>query len=140
MQVREAMTTGYVSIPADTTVAQAAAVMRDRDVGILPVMSMDGTLAGLLTDRDIAIRVVAEHKSPDSTLVDEVTTTDIETCRDEDDLDHIAETMASRHIRRMPVLAADGTLAGIVGLADLSRHADDARVSRTLEGVTAPKA
>lgn len=136
MQVREAMTKEFISVPGDTTVDQAAVMMRDHDIGMLPVISMDGKIAGVLTDRDITVRAVAEGEAPDATIVSDLLSPGVQTCREEDDLEQVAEHMAKAHLRRLPVLNGDGELSGILGLADVARHIGATKVADTLTTIT----
>jgi CBS domain-containing protein len=122
--IRDLMTKNPCSIDAGKPVADAAKMMRDEDVGLAPIV--DGQkLVGTLTDRDIAIRVVAEGKDPQSTIVREVATTRVVTVDPEQDLDEALRLMAQNQVRRLPVVEEDGRLAGVVAQADVARHASD---------------
>jgi CBS domain-containing protein len=122
--IREVMTSNPRAIEADKPVAEAAKLMRDEDVGLAPVVEGD-RLVGTLTDRDIAIRVVAEGKDPASTPVREVASTDVVTVAPEQDLDEALSLMAQHQVRRIPVVAQDGRLVGVVAQADVARQADE---------------
>jgi CBS domain-containing protein len=122
--IREVMTSNPRAIEADKPVAEAAKLMRDEDVGLAPVVEGD-RLVGTLTDRDIAIRVVAEGKDPASTPVREVASTDVVTVAPEQDLDEALGLMAQHQVRRIPVVEQDGRLVGVVAQADVARQADE---------------
>jgi CBS domain-containing protein len=122
--IREVMTSSPRTIEADKPVADAAKLMRDEDVGLAPVVEGD-RLVGTLTDRDIAIRVVAEEKDPASTPVREVASTDVVTVDPEQDLDDALSLMAQHQVRRVPVVEQDGRLVGVVAQADVARQSDE---------------
>jgi CBS domain-containing protein len=122
--IREVMTSNPRTIEADKLVADAAKLMRDEDVGLAPVVEGD-RLVGTLTDRDIAIRVVAEGKDPASTMVREVASAEVVTVTPKQDLDEALRLMAEHQIRRVPVVEDDGRLVGVVAQADVARQADE---------------
>lgn len=138
MKIREAMTSEVRTVGLDATIREAARIMAETDVGALPVAAGD-RLAGMVTDRDMAVRAIAIGKGPDTT-VGEVMTNEVLYCFDDDDLADVCENMADMQIRRLPVVNADKRLVGIVSLADIA----DADVSRAqvageaLEGITRP--
>ena len=103
--VREAMTTNPCTIDADKPAAYAARMMRDEDVGIAPIVEGD-RLVGVLTDRDIAVRVVAEGLDPDRVKVSEVASRDVVTLDPGQDLDEALRLMARHKVRRLPVIAS----------------------------------
>jgi CBS domain-containing protein len=121
--IREVMTSNPRTIEADKPVADAAKLMRDEDVGLAPVVE-GHRLVGTLTDRDIAIRVVAEGKDPASTPVRVVASTEVVTVNPEQDLDEALGLMAQHQVRRVPVVEQDGRLVGMVAQADIARQAD----------------
>jgi len=120
MNVGDLMTRDVEFIEADATVQEAAATMGDLGVGALPVGSADD-LQGILTDRDVLFRVVAKGLSNAETLVGDVMTTSIFSCRQEDTVSTALNLMGARNLRRLPVLDANGQVIGLVTLADLSR-------------------
>jgi CBS domain-containing protein len=122
--IREVMTSHPRAIEADKTIADAAMLMRDEDVGLAPVVEGD-RLVGTLTDRDIAIRVVAEGKDPTSTPVWEVASTEVVTVGPEQNLDDALGLMAQHQVRRVPVVEQDGRLIGVVAQADVARQSDE---------------
>ncbi|MEW6271576.1 MAG: CBS domain-containing protein [Thermodesulfobacteriota bacterium] len=138
MQVRELMTADVDVVRPDDTIRDAAMRMRSLDVGAIPVC--DGErLAGMLTDRDITIRAVAESRDPAGTPVRDVMTPDIVFVLEDQDIDEAARLMEERQVRRLPVLNSQKRLVGIVSLGDLAVGTRDTeRVGHTLEEVSAP--
>ena len=133
--IREVMTSKLCSIDADKPVAYAAKMMRDEDVGLAPIVEGD-RLVGTLTDRDIAIRVVAEGRDPESTSVREVASTDVVTVDPQQDLDEALRLMAQHQVRRIPVVEEDGRLVGVVAQADVARQADDRQTGEVVEQIS----
>jgi CBS domain-containing protein len=133
--IRDLMTKNPCSIDADKPVAYAAKMMRDEDVGLAPIVEGQ-KLIGTLTDRDIAIRVVAEGKDPQSTTVREVATTRLVTVDPDQDLDEALTLMAKNQVRRLPVVEEDGKLAGVVAQADVARHASDQQTGEVVEEIS----
>ncbi len=121
MNVADIMTRDVEFVLPTATVAEAAMAMGDLSVGALPVGS-ESDLQGILTDRDILFRVVAVGGSNSEVLVGDVMTPTIFSCRQEDRLTTALDLMAARNVRRLPVLDSNGTVVGLVTLADLSRH------------------
>ena len=133
--IRELMTGNPCSIDADKPVAYAAKMMRDEDVGLAPIVEGQ-KLIGTLTDRDIAIRVVAEGKDPQQTTVREVASTNLVTVDPDQDLDEALRLMATNQVRRLPVVEEDGVLAGVVTQADIARHASARRAGKVVEEIS----
>jgi len=136
MKIRDFMTTNIETVTADQTAKEAAGFMLSADTGSIPVCD-EGKIIGMITDRDIAVRGVAEGLGPD-TAVRELMSERIVCARDDDEVSTVAQRMSEAQVRRLPVLNADGKLVGIVSLGDLSREASDVAASRALEGVSAP--
>ena len=119
MQLKEIMTRDVEVVHPEATLQEVARKMRDLDVGPIPVC--DGTrLQGMVTDRDIAIRAVAEGRDPASTKVSEVMTPEIVYCFEDQDIDDAVRIMEEKQIRRLVVLNHDKDLVGIVSLGDLA--------------------
>ena len=133
--VREAMTSKLCSIETDKTVAYAAKVMRDEDVGIAPIVEGD-RLVGVLTDRDIAVRVVAEGGDSEQTKVTDVMSRDLVTLDPDQDLDEALRLMARHQVRRLPVVEEDGRLVGVVAQADVAQHAGDQQTGEVVEQIS----
>jgi CBS domain-containing protein len=107
-----------VSISPERSIAEACWIMKAKDVGCLVVESQ-GKLCGILTDRDIALKVTGEERDPMTTMVEEVMTTDPVRITVDRDLPELVSLMHSRHIRRVPIVDASGMTLGIVTLDDL---------------------
>ena len=133
--IRDLMTANPCSIDADQTVAHAAKMMRDEDVGLAPIVEGD-KLVGTVTDRDIAIRVVAEGKDPNQTTVREIASTNIVTIDPQQDLDEAVRLMAKHQVRRLPVVEEDGRLVGVVAQADVAREGDDTRTGQVVQEIS----
>ena len=138
MQVFEAMTPDVASVNPETTLAEAARMMRTLHVGPLPVCA-NGHIVGLLTDRDITVRATAEGLDPLSTSVEEVMTHEVLSCHETDDVSDAALKMQMLQVRRLIVVDERGELAGIVSLGDIALQSQDqSLVGRTLEKVSTP--
>jgi CBS domain-containing protein len=133
-KIREVMTPAPETIQADRPATEAAQKMKEADAGMIPVMT-NGNLLGTVTDRDIALRIVAEGKDPQSTLVGEIATTDPITVAPDEDLDAALEKMAKHQVRRLPVVE-DGRLIGVVAQADVAREGDEKDVGHTVEEIS----
>jgi CBS domain-containing protein len=133
--IREVMTSNPCTIDADKPVSYAAKMMRDEDVGLAPVVEGD-RLVGTLTDRDIAIRVVAEGRDPDSTKAKDVASKDVVTVDPQQDLDEALRLMAEHQLRRLPVVEEDGRVVGVVAQADVARLADDRKTGEVVERIS----
>lgn len=136
MLLRDIMTPGVSEVPPTATLREAADKMRSLDVGLLPVC--DGQkILGVLTDRDIAIRAVAEGRDPNSTSVCDAMTSDVIYCFDDEDVQKAAQLMEQRQIRRLLVMDHDKHAVGIVSLGDIAtRTADDQLSGEILERVS----
>jgi CBS domain-containing protein len=117
------------------TAATAARVMRDENIGFLPVCDRSGRVVGTLTDRDLAVRVVADDL-PSGTLVAAVMSHDLVACAATDELAHAEELMSSRHKARIVCIDDGGHLAGVISIADVAKHDDGARAGRTMRDIT----
>jgi CBS domain-containing protein len=133
--IRDLMTKNPCSIVADKSVAYAAKMMRDEDVGLAPIVEGD-KLIGTLTDRDIAIRVVAEGKDPDQTTVREIASTNVVTIDPQQDLDEALRLMAKHQVRRLPVVEEDGRLVGVVAQADVAREGDAEQTGKVVQEIS----
>jgi CBS domain-containing protein len=133
--IRNVMTSNPCSIDADKSVAYAAKMLRDEDVGVAPIVEGD-KLIGVLTDRDIAIRVVAEGRSPDQVAVRDVASKQVVTIDPQQNLDEALRIMAKHKVRRLPVVEEDGKLVGVVAQADVAREGDDTQTGRLVEEIS----
>src|SRR5207248_10991531 len=123
-------------IAPDQTLRDAAAAMRRLDAGVLPVGEHD-KLVGMITDRDIAIRGIAEGKGPDAKVRD-VMSHEVKYCFEDEDVAHVAGNMAELQVRRLPVMNRDKRLVGIVALADLAIDASLPKTAKALHGISQP--
>ena len=130
-QIRELMTVKPRTVKAGDSVVEAAKLMKGEDAGIAPIVDGD-RLVGVVTDRDIAIRVVAEGRDPESTTVDDIASQNVVTVDPEQDLDEALRLMAQHQLRRLPVVEEDGRLVGIVAQADVARRVDAARTGEVV--------
>jgi CBS domain-containing protein len=133
--IRDLMTKSPRSLEGGSSVMEAARLMRDEDAGLIPVVEGE-KLVGTVTDRDIAIRVVAEGKSPESITVGEIASRELVTIDPQQDLDEALRLMARHQIRRLPVVEEDGKLVGIVAQADIARNASDAKTGDLVEDIS----
>ena len=136
MKISEVMTTEVETVSSDQTAREAASFMLRADAGSIPVCEGD-RVVGMITDRDIAVRGVAEGRGPD-TPVSELMSDGIICAREDEDIDTVAKRMSDEQIRRIPVLDADDKLCGIVSLGDLTRETRGEAAHKALEGVSAP--
>ena len=136
MKVSEVMTTDVQTVTPDQSAREAASFMLRAEAGSIPVTEGDKVI-GMITDRDIAVRGVAEGRGPD-TPVRELMTDHIICARQDDDVDDVARRMSEEQIRRLPVLDDDDRLCGIVSLGDLARESRGDEAHEALEGVSQP--
>ena len=135
MKVRNVMTSNPKTLQSSSTVVEAAKLMKTEDVGIVPIVDGD-RLAGVVTDRDIAIQVVAAGKDPQSATVGEVASSNLVTVDPDQDLDEALRLMEQHQVRRLPVCEEDGRLVGILAQADVARQGDDARIGEVVERIS----
>jgi CBS domain-containing protein len=136
MKVSEAMTRDVRVTSPEETVQQAAQTMASLDAGVLPVGEKD-RLIGMITDRDIAIRGIAQGKGPDAKVRD-VMTEDIKYCFDDEEIEEVTRNMAAIQVRRLPVLNRDKRLVGILSLGDIAIGPDGKRAGDALRGISRP--
>jgi CBS domain-containing protein len=110
--------------------------MRDEDVGIVPIVDGENRLVGTVTDRDIAVRVVAEGKDPQAVRVEEIASRELVTIDPQQDLDEAMRLMARHQVRRLPVVEEDGRLVGIVAQADVARETSDEQTGEMVEEIS----
>ena len=141
MKIQDIMTKDPSCVTPEATIREAAQVMKREDVGIVPVVAGQGErkLVGVVTDRDIAIRCVAEGKDGSCRVREAMSTDDLATCAPNDDVDDAMQTMSREKVRRIPIIDERGSLVGIVAQADLLRRAhDDSRAAQTVERISEP--
>ncbi|HVL77533.1 MAG TPA: CBS domain-containing protein [Noviherbaspirillum sp.] len=135
-RISEVMTPDVTVVRPDDKLQQAARIMRDEDIGALPVC--DGKrLVGMITDRDIAIRAVAEGKAADQCLVSEVMTNQVLWCYEDQNVGEVLQQMAHQQIRRIPVINRNMELVGIVAIGDLATRQSQP-VDAAMEDISAP--
>jgi CBS domain-containing protein len=132
--IKEVMTRDVRACEPNATVADAAKVMAQEDVGPVPIVE-DGRLVGIVTDRDIVVRVVAEGRDPNATTVREIASTELVTVSPDDDLDEALNLLAQRQVRRLPVVEGD-RLVGIVAQADVARLGKDEKTGEVVEEIS----
>jgi CBS domain-containing protein len=132
--VQEAMTPNPTAITPDTTLQEAAGLMKTEDVGALPIVE-DGRLKGVVTDRDIAIRGVAEGVAAD-TAVRDIASTDVVSIDPQQSLEEAARLMAQHQIRRLPVVEEDGVLAGMLAQADVAQAGHDTLTGEVVQRIS----
>jgi CBS domain-containing protein len=136
MKVNEVMTRDVRVANPDETIQQAAQVMARLDVGVLPVGEND-QLVGMITDRDIAIRGVAEGKGPD-TKVRDIMTAEVKYCFDDQGIDEVARNMGNIQVRRLPVINRHKRLVGILSLGDVAVTSKEGTAGKALKGISRP--
>jgi CBS domain-containing protein len=134
--VRDAMTEDPRSIGPSVSVVEAARLMREGDIGSLPITD-DETLVGMITDRDITTRAVAEAADPTQTSVGEVCSHDLISVEPDQDLDEALQLMARHQVRRLPVVE-NGRLVGIVAQADIALSEKEKKTGELLEAISVP--
>jgi len=140
MKAQDIMAKNPASVNPDTSVQEAAKLMQREDVGVLPVVeSGSRRLVGVVTDRDIAVRVVAEGRDAAQSRVQDAMSSNLKTCKPDDDVDDIMDVMGREQVRRIPIVNDRGELLGVVSQADIVREAkDDDKAERTVEKISQP--
>ena len=139
MLVANVMTRGAECVRPTNSLQEAAQKMKSLDVGPLPVCGDNDRLVGMLTDRDITVRAVAEACDPRTTTVQDVMTPDVVYCFEDQDVQEAARLMKEHQVRRLVVLNRDRWLVGIISLGDLAVETGDEKMAgQTLEQVSLP--
>jgi CBS domain-containing protein len=133
--ISEVMTSNPRTVGSSTSVLEAARLMKTEDVGSVPILE-DERLIGMITDRDIAIRVAAEGKDAQSTTVGEIASRDVVTIDPQQNLDEAARLMAQHQVRRLPVVEEDGRLVGIVAQADVAQAGKDSLTGELVQQIS----
>ncbi len=133
-RVCDIMTEDVATASPDTTLDEIARMMRDEDTGAIPVVE-DDELVGIITDRDIVIRCIAEQKQPSDVAAEEILSEQLEVVEPDADVEEAARIMARRQIRRLPVVK-NGLLVGMVSLGDIAVKAGEEEAGETLEEVS----
>ncbi|HSW03971.1 CBS domain-containing protein [Aquabacterium sp.] len=136
MKVREAMTGDVCLVDPDRSIGDAARMMAEQDIGALPVGEND-RLVGMITDRDIAVRAVAQGFGPDTPIRD-VMSPEVLYCFDEEELEDAAQNMGSLKVRRLPVLNRSKRLVGILSISDVAQCEDAKQTGQAIADISAP--
>mgnify|MGYP003576136867 CR=1 FL=1 len=132
MTCSDVMTKNPKTCAPTDNVQQAAQAMKSEDVGPIPIVGDNGKLEGIITDRDIVLKVVAEGRDPKTTKLTEVMTTDLVTCPPDGDIEETLDLMEDNQVRRIPVVDASGRLVGIISQADIATRLDDSEKTAEL--------
>ena len=135
MLVKEVMTTGCTYCSSSDTLEQAARLMAQSDIGVVPVADNE-KLIGMVTDRDIVVRGIAQGKQPQQTPVTDLMTDEVYYCFDDQTCDEAATSMSEMQVRRLPVVDRDKNLIGLVSLGDLASKGASAKAKKALTGVS----
>lgn len=138
MKAQDIMTKNPRVVTPETPVQEAARLMQSEDTGVLPVVesAQSRRLVGVVTDRDLALRVVAEGKA--SAQVRDAMSSGVKTAKPGDNVKDVMELMASEQVRRIPIVDESGMVVGIVSQADVVRDADDKKAEKTIEAISKP--
>lgn len=138
MQVKEIMTKDFEMINSTDSLVAAAKMMKSFNIGVLPVKE-GNKIIGILTDRDIVIRALAEGKDANNVTVKDVMSSEIARCSSEDSVEEATNIMKEKKVRRLMVLEADNTPVGIVSLGDIAAKTESEQMTgQTLEAVSQP--
>jgi CBS domain-containing protein len=141
MKAQEIMSKNPTCVTADTPLVEAARLMKTENIGVVPVVESTGSkrLVGVLTDRDIAIRAVAEGRDGATTSVGHVMSSDVRTSAPDDSVEDVMELMGREQVRRIPIVDDRGNLVGIVAQADIVLEArDNRKAEKTVEKISEP--
>jgi CBS domain-containing protein len=132
MKCSDVMTKNPKTCAPTDNVQQAAQLMKTEDVGPIPIVGNNGKLEGIITDRDIVLKVVAEGRDPKTTKLAEVMTTDLIKCTLDGDIEEMLDLMEDNQVRRIPVVDSSGRLVGIISQADIATRLDDSEKTAEL--------
>lgn len=141
MKAQDIMSKDPICVTPDTSLTDAARLMKDENIGVVPVVDSETSrrLVGILTDRDIAVRAVAEGRDGTTTSVGHIMTADVRTSTASDSVNDVMELMGREQVRRIPVVDDRGTLVGIIAQADIVLEAkDDKRAEKTVAQISQP--
>jgi CBS domain-containing protein len=133
MKVKEIMTANAKACMQTSNLANAAGLMWENDCGILPVVAQGGKVVGLVTDRDICMAAALKNRNLSDIAVEDVISGKVYACKPEDDIHGALKTMQENRVRRLPVVAADGTLQGMLSMNDVMLRAEEAREKKAAE-------
>jgi CBS domain-containing protein/osmotically-inducible protein OsmY len=140
MKCKDLMTRNPEACVHTDTAARAAQIMKNEDVGPVPIVAGRGDkhLIGIVTDRDLALKVVAEGRDPNSVRVEEIMSRDLVSCRPEDDVKRALQSMGERKVRRIPIVDQEGRLVGIISQADAARKLDEMETGEVVSEISEP--
>ena len=136
---RDVMTIDPVFCQPGDSITKVARIMKQEDVGSVPVVESTESrkLVGIITDRDIVVKFVADGRAPDSATVRDAMTPNPASCREDDDVDHALKLMKERQVRRMPIVDAAGRLSGIIAQADVATRVNkDSKTGELVEAIS----
>ena len=136
---RDVMTKAPASCQPGDAISKVAGLMKQEDVGSVPVVESAGSgrLVGIITDRDIVLKVVAEGRAADTATVQDAMTPNPACCREDDDVDQALKLMKERQVRRMPIVDGSGRLAGIIAQADVATRVNkDSKTGELVEAIS----
>jgi CBS domain-containing protein len=137
-KIGEVMTERPRAVTPQTLIREAAQLMEQEDVGSLPVVEEGVRLVGIVTDRDVAVRVVGHGLDPEATRVGEVASTDLVALTPEHDLDEALALMAREQVRRLPIVVRENELVGMLAQADIARAGRDKPTGEVVEAISQP--
>ena len=141
MKIQDIMTRDPSCVTPDSPARDAARIMKEEDVGIVPVVDDQSSrkLVGVVTDRDLAIRIVAAERDGTTRVREVMSESRLATCSPDEDIDEAMDTMATEQVRRIPIVDERGSLVGIVSQADVVlKTRDDSKAERTVEQISEP--
>jgi CBS domain-containing protein len=137
LHVRDVMTPNPDCVSSDANVRDAARIMKEKDTGVVPVVDGGKKVVGLITDRDIVVRGIAEGKDLSNCRVDELMTKSIRSVREDAPVDEVLTLMSSAEIRRVPVVNGQDEIVGIISIGDIAVETNkDNRVGKALEDIS----
>ncbi|HCC00433.1 MAG TPA: CBS domain-containing protein [Ruminococcaceae bacterium] len=136
MQVSEIMTTRLISVKPTSSVREAANLMNQNNIGVIPVVDK-GSVKGMLTDRDIVLRCVAENKNVNSVKVSDVCSNGMVSVRPQDPVSNAMHLMSAEQVRRLPVID-QGKLVGMLSFADIAREKAGMEVAQSISDISKP--
>jgi CBS domain-containing protein len=136
-QIRDVMTPDVTTVTPEARLTDVARIMRDEDIGSVPVAQGD-RLLGMITDRDIVVRALADGDNIDMRTAGDVMTAGVQCCHDDQNVGDVLKEMGDQQIRRLPVVDKEERLVGIVSIGDLSREAKPKQVGKSLEDISQP--
>jgi CBS domain-containing protein len=137
-KIAEVMTQRPRAVTVQTSVREAAQLMKDEDVGSLPVVEDGARLVGIVTDRDVAVRVVGGGLDPDTAVVGDVASTDVLALTPDHDLDEALKLMAREQVRRVPIVVRENELVGMLAQADVARSEKEKATGEVVEAISRP--